>query len=272
MRQSQLETHLRPYVLTTGANAERLEVDLDIEPGIEVLAIEDERHAEFCSILNRGNQAAFGGPGDMGMPLWVMLDCAILPSAMTGFMLPREHVASDVIERLQVDDDHEGWVPISEYCACPTVEPGSVSGFSLHSHVPGHGIATRTKALGLCVLGARRQIGVTQFSNPAIRVHVRFGPMEVQIHRPIVHTHSEDSFVYSLDLPSQDEMMQMARGEVEFGAGDRPDGQRWTFMHDDEVAHGRLREHLSGGGRAWVTPPGWRATEQGYEISMVLGT
>jgi hypothetical protein len=271
MNHPEFEDHLQPYVLTMADNVDRLNLDLEMNSEIEVLRIEDEANAEFCSILNRGNQAAFGGPSDMGMPLWVMLDCAILPSAMTGYMLPKERVSAEILDRLEVDDDYEGFVPISEYCACPTVEPNTVSGFSLHSHIPGQGIATRTKALGLLVMGARRQIGVTQFENPAIRVHVRFGAMEVKIHRPIVHTHSDDSFVYSLDLPSDDEMLAIVRGESEFGAGDRADGQRWTFLHDDELAHGRLREHLQEGGRAWVVPPGWRATEEGYQISMVLG-
>jgi hypothetical protein len=271
MNYAQLEAQWTPYVLTMGENYEWLNLDLDIGRPIVALRVEDEENAEFGSILNRGNQAAFGGPKDMGMPLWVMLDCAILPSAMAGFMLPREHVSDEILERLGVDDDYEGYVPISEYCACPSVEPGSFSGFSLHSHVTGHGLATRTKAFALAVLGAKRQIGVTQFDNPAIRVHVRFGPMEVKIHRPIVHTHPDDSFVYSLDVPDADMLCRIARGEVEFGAGELPAGQRWSFMHDDEMAHGRLREHLAGGGRAWVVPPGWRASEEGYEICMVLG-
>jgi hypothetical protein len=271
MNTADFEADLTPFVLTMGANVDRLKLDLEIDSKIEIFCIENDDNAEFCSILNRGNQAAFGGPSDMGMPLWVMLDCAILPSAMTGYMLPRERVSAEIIDRLDVDDDYEGFVPVSEYCACPTVEPKTVSGFSLHSHIPGHGIATRTKALGLLVMGARRQIGVTQFQNPALRVHVRFGPMEVKIHRPIVHTHADDSFVYSLDLPSDDQMLDIVRGDSEFGAGERPAGQRWTFMHDDELAHGRLREHLQGGGRAWVIPPGWRAADEGYQISMVLG-
>jgi hypothetical protein len=271
MNHPEFEASLRPFVLTMGSNVQWLNLDVEMDSPITVYCIEDEANAEFCSILNRGNQAAFGGPGDMGMPLWVMLDCAILPSAMVGFMLPREQVSDEIIDRLEIDDDYDGYVPISEYCACPTVEPNTVSGFSLHSHVPGRGVATRTKALGLLVMGARRQIGVTQFENPSIRVHVRFGSMEVKIHRPIVHTHSDDTFVYSLDLPSDDQMSEMARGESEFGAGDLPPGQRWSFLHDDELAHGRLRQHLQRGGRAWVIPPGWRATEEGYEISMVLG-
>lgn len=271
MNYAQLKDHWTPYILTMGDNFKRLDLELDFGKKPVQMRVEDEKNAEFCSILNRSNQAAFGGPRAMGMPMWVMLDCAIIPSAMAGFMLPKKHVPDEILEKLKVDDDYDGYVPISEYCACPTLEPDTFSGFSLHSHVTGHGLATRTKAFALAVLGAKYQIGVTQFNNPAIRVHVRFGAMEVKIHRPVIHTHSEDSFVYQIEVPSTDTLCQIARGEVEFGAINLPQGQRWTFMHDDELAHGRLREHLADGGRAWVTPPGWRATEEGFEICMVLG-
>lgn len=271
MNYADIEPNWVPYVLTTADNHAWLNLDLDIGKPIVVLNVEDEENAEFGSILNRGNQAAFGGAKNMGMPLWVMLDCAILPSAMAGFMLPRDLVPDAVLEQLGVDDDYDGYVPITEYCACPTVEPGTFSGFSLHSHIIGHGLATRTKAFALAVLGARHQIGVTQFDNPAIRVHVRFGPMEVKIHRPIVHTHPDDSFVYRLEVPDLDMLCKMARGEVEFGTGELPEGRRWSFFHDDEKAHARLRAHLDDGGRAWVIPPGWRAGEEGYELCMVLG-
>lgn len=270
MKDDGIASYLAPFVLTTEANLAYLNLDLELDQDLEVMVVDDERHEEFAHILNRGNQHAFGGPQDMGMPLWVMLDCAILPSAVTGFMLPRELASDEVLAKLDVPEDYEGFVPISEYCACPTVRPGEVSGFSLHSHLAGQGIATRTKALGLAVYGATRQIGVTQFANPAIRVHVRFGPLEVLIHRPTVHTHSDDSFVYGLDLPSTSVLVDMANGDDEFGAGERPDGLRWIFEPDNELLHGRLHEHLAQGRRAWVIPPGWRATEGGTQITMVL--
>ncbi|MGM0556801.1 MAG: hypothetical protein ACQEVA_10525 [Myxococcota bacterium] len=270
MKDDLIASQLTPFVLTVESNVEHLNLDLDLGNDLEILAIEDDSNAEFAHILNRGNQNAFGGPQDMGMPLWVMLDCGILPSAVAGYMLPRDVVSDEIVQKLSVPDDYDGYVPVSEYCACPTIRQGEVCGFSLHSHLVGRGIATRTKALGLCVYNASRQIGVTQFSNPAIRVHVRFGPLEVLIHRPAVHTHSEDSFVYGLDLPPISKMEDMARGDDEFGAGERPDGLKWIFEPDNELLHGRLHEHLEGGGRAWVIPPGWRATEGGHQISMVL--
>lgn len=262
---------LIPYVLTFGHNVEHLHLDLDLGQEIRVLLVEDEANADFCYILNHNNQVAFGGPKDMGMPLWVMLDCAILPTAMIGFMAPSDAVDDDMWETLELDDDYEGMVPISEYCAALSMEPDCVSGFSLHSVLAGQGIATRTKALALAVLGATKQVGVTQFSNPAIRVHARFGPMEVLIHRPAVHTHSLESFVYKLHLPDTDMLVEMARGGAEFGVPDRPTGVKWLFDPDSEQDHLRLGSHLSRGGRAWIVSPGWRGTSDGCEIDMIMG-
>lgn len=261
--------HLTPYVLTFGPNVEHLDLDLGFD--VEVLTVEDPANAEFCSLLNRSNQHAFGGPSDMGMPLWVMLDCAILPSAMVGFMLDSELVPDDLWDLLDTDDDYEGWFPISEYCAAVSIEPGCVSGFSLHSLLAGQGIATRTKALALAAFGATAQIGVTQFENPAIRVHARFGPMEILLHRPSVHTHSEDSFVYRLELPDRETLVQMAAGGLDFGVPDRPEGMKWLFDPTDEVSQGRLASHITDGGRAWIVSPGWRGTQDGCEIDIILG-
>lgn len=271
MNQEPFDPQLIPYVLTHRRNLPFLDLDIDLGTDLEIICVEDDENAEFCSILNRSNQKAFGGPDSMGMPLWVMLDCAILPSAVVGFMLPSDETSTDILDKLEIDDDYDGFVPISEYCACPTVEEGCVSGFSLHSHLVGHGIATRTKALALAIYGAESQIGVTQFYNPAIRVHVRFGAMEMIVHRPSVHTYPEDSFVYRLQLPPREVLINMARGDDVFGQSDIPEGVRWDFDPDNEVMQGRLAGHLREEGRVWLIPPGWRANEDGCELHMILG-
>lgn len=271
MNQEQLAQRLVPYVLTHRRNLDFLDLDIDVGTKPQIICVEDDESAEFCAILNRSNQEAFGGPDSMGMPRWVMLDCAILPSAVIGFMLASEDTPEEILDKLDVDDDYDGYVPVSEYCACPTVEAGCVSGFSLHSHLIGHGIATRTKALALAIYAAKTQIGVTQFYNPAIRVHVRFGAMEMIIHRPSVHTYPEDSFVYRLELPAKEVLVNMARGDDVFGQSDIPEGIRWEFDPDNEMMQGRLSRHLQEGGRAWLIPPGWRASEDGCELHMVLG-
>lgn len=271
MNEDLIDHHLVPYVLTTRRNLSYLDLDIEIGTELEVLTVEDEANAEFCSILNQSNQEAFGGPDSMGMPLWVLLDCAILPSAVAGFMLPVDRTPDEILDKLEIDEDYDGYVPISEYCGSPTVEADSVSGFSLHSHLVGHGIATRTKALAMAIYGAKSQVGVTQFYNPAIRVHVRFGAMEILIHRPAVHTYPEDSFVYRLELPQKSLLEKMAAGDDVFGHSNLPEGVRWEFDPHNEMMQGRLARHLADDGQAWLIPPGWRATDEGCELHMILG-
>jgi hypothetical protein len=67
---------------------------------------------------------------------------------------------------------------------------GEWVGWSLCSAIPGLG--TTTKGLGLEVYGARTLTGVAQFTDQALRVHRRFGPMEIMaptldLH-PVPHT------------------------------------------------------------------------------------
>lgn len=266
-----LQDVLVPYILTFSRNASRLNTDLDLHDDIVVLQIEDEANTEFCRLQTYANQLTFGGIKSRSVPAWVSLDCAIMPTAVTGFMLSADDTPDELWDLLEIDDDYDGWVPVSQYCAALTVEPGCVSGFSLHSYISNQGIATRTKALALAVLDAKAQVGVAQFHDPTIRVHTRFGPIEVLVHRPIIHAHTDDTFLYRLLLPELRVLEQMAREVVEFGDRRRPEGIPWTFDPSDERAHVRLRTHLSSGGRAWIVSPGWRGTSEGCEIDMILG-
>lgn len=165
----------------------------------------------FFRLLNAGNQLAFGS---FSMPAWVQVDCASLPSAMIGFALPRKRVEpalwNALLERVRLTFGEEaaaelgsyrGPVPVSEYCALPSYEPGVVVGFSLFSIVRGAGLGVRSKALALRCYGARRQVGVTQYGNLAVRSHCAFGPLEILSARAAPHSQPEDTFVYAVAVP-----------------------------------------------------------------------
>ena len=248
-------------------NVAYLDLDLGFDEPVTRFDIADPENTTFCEILNRANQLAFGGEKMMGMPLWVMLDCAILPGAMLGFMMRREQVPSELAERLHVPSDYVGWVPISEYSACGSIEPGTGSGFSLQTQIEKSGIGTQTKALALAALGFERQVGVTQFDNPAIRVHSRFGRLEILVHRPIVHTHAQNSFVYSVDLPSRSTLIEMAHGSF---PNHDPVAPTMQFDPSKEDDHDRLAGHLRSGGRAWIEPPGWFNNDGSIALPITL--
>ncbi|HLI60171.1 MAG TPA: hypothetical protein VKV21_10960 [Solirubrobacteraceae bacterium] len=154
------------------------------------------------------NATAFG---TKGIPLqnWVMIDLGLLPS---GFLLitlsrgdaeqalvdparsvhERERIAG-VLPAVLAEADrlgYEGPIPVAGYCAAPTPDRAAWVGWSLCSAIPGLG--TVAKGLGLLAYGARTLTGVTQFYDPALRVHRKFGPMRLlaavlDLH-PVHHT------------------------------------------------------------------------------------
>lgn len=272
-QQAAASLELLPFVFTTRANAPYLRLDSDqLGLPLELIWVEDPYHASFGALLNHTNQLAFGG-ANMGMPMWVLLDCGILPSAVVGFAVRRDALDAAQRERLGVPEDYEHpLVPVSEYCGSLMVEPGGICGFSLQSQLEGFGLGTRTKALAMWVYKGTFQVGVTQFDNAAIRVHSRLGPLQFQIHRPSVHTHPQNSFVYRVTLPSPAVLAKMARGEIK---GVEPDGlpdggERWIFRIRDEDEHARLAELVAGGVKVWIVPPAWYDAEDGPVLELFI--
>jgi len=171
--------------------------------------------ADMMRIYNVLNATAFG---DKGIPLqnWVMIDLGLLPSAFLLVTLTqvaarraldeargdrrREHSAQVLAAVLAEADrlDHRGPVPVAGYCAAPTPVPGEWVGWSLCSAVPGLG--TTAKGVALEVYRAETLMGVAQFTDQALRVHRRFGPMEIMaptldLH-PVPHTMVYRTHVY----------------------------------------------------------------------------
>jgi hypothetical protein len=174
--------------------------------------------ADMMRVYNVLNATAFG---DKGIPLqnWVMIDLGLLPSAFLLVTLTqvaarralaeaqsdarRQHNAQVLAAVLAEADrlDHQGPVPVAGYCAAPTPVAGEWVGWSLCSALPGLG--TTVKGVALEVYRARTLTGVAQFTDQALRVHRRFGPMEIMaptldLH-PVPHTMVYRTHVYGPD-------------------------------------------------------------------------
>jgi hypothetical protein len=175
--------------------------------------------ADLMRVYNMLNATAFG---DKGIPLqnWVMIDLGLLPSAFLLVTLPVERARAAATEERGYASErartgqvlgavlaeaerlgHDGPIPVAGYCAAPTPVPGGWVGWSLCSAIPGLG--TTTKGLGLEVYRAKTLTGVAQFTDQAIRVHRKFGRMEVvsavlDLH-PVPHT-----LVYRTDVHDDD--------------------------------------------------------------------
>ncbi len=175
--------------------------------------------ADLMRVYNMLNATAFG---DKGIPLqnWVMIDLGLLPSAFLLVTLPLERARAAAVEERGYASErartaqvlgavlaeadrlgYEGPIPVAGYCAAPTPVAGGWVGWSLCSSIPGLG--TTTKGLGLEVYRARTLTGVAQFTDQAIRVHRKFGRMEIvsavlDLH-PVPHT-----LVYRTDVHDDD--------------------------------------------------------------------
>jgi hypothetical protein len=148
----------------------------------------------------------------------------------------------------------EEWVPISEFCAIPTLSPSTVVGYSLFSLRRGWG--TRAKALGLLLysrLGRCYQRGVAQYGNiSALKAHLRFGPLKLIDPLTPMHTKAGETFIYELRLPGEDRLLELS-GLRPSTTTARPQGGdvdrsqiRW-ISHDDLNAWSRLRFEVVGG-------------------------
>lgn len=177
----------------------------------------DNKAVAFFRLMNAANARAFA---DLGMPAWVQLDCATLPTAMVGFALRRTDVdaragngvVADLEARAGLAVHDDDLVPVAEYCALATPEAGHVVGFSLFSLVPGLGL--RAKALGLLVMQARVQTGVTQVGNTALSTHCRFGPLLVEKRGVQVHSKPGSTLVYRLQVPPAPVLTSLASGTL----------------------------------------------------------
>jgi len=227
---------------------------------LEMLSADDPNNLRFHDLINRLNGLAYGGK-DMGMPAWVQIDCGILPSAFIGFAMP----AQQIPERLKWDLDlggYDGLVPISEAISIPTAEPGRWMSYSMSSVISGKKIGYASKVLSLRAYGCRSTLGVAQFDNYALRMHTRFGPLEiVEPHVPY-HTCPENSFVYALDLRGGHVLDILERGGVVDDAREpsfllhAQDTEKMVVMAD------RVR---AGTHRYWLLSPGVIRTEDGVQ-------
>ena len=186
------------------------------EAGVRVIDVLDPSTESFQRLLGAANGHAFGS---LGMPPWVQFDCATLPTVFTGFAATHDALGADAqgvayLKALHAKDAElrpgqarlnpaghrdagADLVPLSGFCAARTEASDTVVAFSLFATGPVPRLGARSKALGLGLHGASRQVGVTQFGNPAVRVHARFGALEIVSPRAIGHSRPDETFVYA---------------------------------------------------------------------------
>lgn len=264
------DNELRPFVFGAPQVAS-LPIPAGVD-GLEILDVLAPANRVFGRLLNAANALAFQ---NLGMPLWVQLDCATLPSAYHGFAAPRRAVPDQLWSALlesheravdgDLPRDYTGLVPLSGFCALRTADPATISAISMFSILRGHQLGTRSKALGLLAHDAQRQIGVTQYDNAAVRIHAAFGALEVLATRAHGHSMSSRSFVYAVDVPTTERLHAlfttgMPREEAPLGVRLEP--------IDAETGQ-RLAARLEAGERVRILAPGHADTGDG--LALVTG-
>jgi hypothetical protein len=186
-----------------------------------------------------------------------MIDLGLLPSAFLLVTLPaaRARAALDdrrldpaalrrvrsVLPAVLAEAErlgYEGPIPVAGYCAAPTPTAGAWVGWSLCSAIPGLG--TTAKGIALEAYRATILTGVAQFWDAGLRVHRRFGRMEIVA--AVLDLHPvPGTMVYRTELYARD------------------DGEQPTLMMDSrDVARQReLQDRIdSGAGRFFILSPG----------------
>jgi len=246
---------LEPFVVATRENR----VHLDLAPFGLVVASEhvlDPLHtssAPFLELLRRLDTLTFG-PEGMPMPRWVFVDGAELPGGIAGYGCPVEALSPNARKLMQPPDDYSGLVPLSMFIAIPTHERGTWLGHNLASMAPqllGDGLAGLgglTKATGLSVYRATRQIGVTQWASRALYIHTRMGPLELLTAWTPAHSEAW-SLTYRVDL-DREALWHLARDPR--GMVPRPEAEEWIDSEDHDAMQ-RLHDRLEAGER-WCIP------------------
>jgi hypothetical protein len=245
-----LDKGFQPFAFGSRRNLEMLHPE-PFQAPLRMLASDDPEWLHMHQLINRMNGVAYGSK-DMGMPAWVQIDCGVLPSAFVGFGRP----ASDLPERLQWQmglTGDEGFVPVAEAISIPTIHPGLWSSFSMCTVLGGYGLGYASKLLSLRAYGARYTLGVAQYDNFALRIHTRFGALELT--EPFVpyHTCPDNTFVYRLDLRGGHVLDRLERGEV---LADEREPTFWLDSHDSERMVAMSENVRAGTHRYWLLPPG----------------
>jgi hypothetical protein len=198
---------LKPFVVSYSKNLldldfERLNFEIPDELKIDPLKMESRN---FIELLYRMDELTFGGQG-MGMPRWVMFDCAVMPGFVFGFAMSKEDLSQkdhELFGDIQCD-----YVPLSMYIALPMLENNTWFGHNLSSlnnileqSLSGLGLLTKHSALKL--FDVRTLYGATQWNSPALNIHLQLGDLILEsAYTPI---HSKEMTLCYKSHPLDDE-------------------------------------------------------------------
>lgn len=132
--------------------------------------------------------------------------------------------------------------------------------YSMSTVIPGQQIGYASKLLSLRAYGCSSTLGVAQFDNYALRIHTRFGALEVVEPHVPYHTCTVNSFVYALDLKAGAVLDRLEQGGV---VGDEREPTFMLKAKDTDRMKDMARKVAGGECRYWLLPPGAIRTSDG---------
>jgi hypothetical protein len=160
----------------------------------------DLQELEFAEQIYFIEERAFGA-ANMAMPRWVFYDCAVIPGFVAGFAMRTSKLPEAIRQLMYADprrDPSSEWTPLSLFIIIPTMAKGQWVAHNLcsvNSILPAkdrfYGLGFLSKAFGLWYANVESCCGMTQWSNPALRLHTHYGHMEVVTAYTPVHSHAK---------------------------------------------------------------------------------
>lgn len=156
----------------------------------------DLKELEFAEQIYFLEEKSFGA-ANMAMPRWVFYDCAIMPGFVAGFAI-RTSKLPEAIRKVMRTDPACEWTPISLFIIIPTMAKGEWVAHNLcavNSLLAEkdrlYGLGFLSKAFGLWYANVETCCGMTQWGNPALKLHTHYGTMEVVTAYTPVHSHAK---------------------------------------------------------------------------------
>jgi hypothetical protein len=251
-----LDKGYEPYIATSRHLLDSLNTGVFGYP-ISLHLLDDESQVPFHEAYLLSNSLSFSSP-DLKMPHWVMIDCALMQSAIVGFSRAIEDIPAEILKHYEndprIDLSKLKRIPVSGQIASPGTSQGSFVGISLFSL--GQQIAAErqlglfTKALALEVYRAGRRgtfYGIAQYDNPALKIHGRFSTkMEIEQAMVPLHPRRDMTLIYRMNIDFDPYRIE-----------ERPPERSPTFWLNakDREGKARIQSGIREGRRYQIAPP-----------------
>jgi hypothetical protein len=251
-----LEKGYEPYIATSRHLIESLNTAPFSYP-IPIHLLDDENQIPFYEAYLLSNSLSFASP-DLKMPHWVMIDCALMQSAIVGFTRTVEDLPPALLKYYEddprIDLSKLSRIPVSGQIASPATTQGSFVGISLFSLGQMLGDDTRlglyTKALALETYRARQNgtfYGIAQYDNPALKIHGRFSSkMEIEQATVPLHPRKDMTLIYKMTIDFDPYTVEQPPSDIE--------PTFWLNANDKEMKLS-IQEGLRQGRRYQIAPP-----------------